>query len=98
MLFLDKRNKLIASEKQQHGTIDHTPVYIREVVKRSLEVGASALIMVHNHPSGDPSPSQGDINMTRDIIEATKPLSIQIHDHLIIGRSGHFSFKGQGLI
>jgi DNA repair protein RadC len=98
LLFLDKRNRLIAAEQQQHGTVDHTPVYIREVIKRTLELGATAIILVHNHPSGDPSPSQGDIKMTQEIIQASKPLNIEIHDHLIIGRSGHFSFRGEGLI
>ena len=98
LLFLDRRNRLIALEQQQRGTVDHTPVYIREVVKRALELSATALILVHNHPSGDPSPSQGDIVMTKEIVEATKALSIEIHDHLIIGISGHFSFKAEGLI
>ncbi len=98
LIFLDKRNRLIAIEQQQRGTVDHTPVYVREIIKRSLELSASALILVHNHPSGDPSPSQGDIRMTKEIVDAAKPLSIEIHDHLIIGKSGHLSFRGEGLI
>ena len=98
LLFLDRRNRLIAMEQQQRGTVDHTPVYIREIVKRALELSATALILVHNHPSGDPSPSQGDILMTKEIVEATRALSIEIHDHLIIGITGHFSFKAEGLI
>jgi len=98
ILFLDKKNILIADEVQQEGTIDHTPVYPREVVKRALELGASALILVHNHPSGDPSPSSGDIEMTRKIIEAAKALGVNVHDHLIIGKGEHFSFKTLGLI
>jgi len=98
ILFLDKKNILIADEVQQEGTIDHTPVYPREVVKRALEVGASSLILVHNHPSGDPSPSSGDIEMTRQIITAAKALGVSVHDHLIIGQGEHFSFKSLGLL
>lgn len=98
LLFLDKRNALIADEVQQSGTIDHTPVYPREVVKRALELSASALILVHNHPSGDPTPSQADIKMTREIIEVAKPLGIMVHDHIIVGREGHASLKGLQLI
>ena len=98
LLFLDKRNSLIADEKQQTGTVDHTPVYPREVVKRALELSASALILVHNHPSGDPTPSSADIRMTRDIVEIAKPLGIVVHDHIIVGREGHASFKGLKLI
>jgi DNA repair protein RadC len=98
LLFLDKRNALIADEVQQSGTIDHTPVYPREVVKRALELSASALILVHNHPSGDPTPSAADIKMTREIAEVAKPLGIVIHDHIIVGREGHASFKGLRLI
>src|SRR5690606_34820146 len=98
ILFLDKRNQLIADEVQQTGTVDHTPVYPREVIRRALELSASAIILVHNHPSGDPSPSRADIQMTQTIIEIGKPLGILVHDHLIIGREGHVSFKGQGLI
>jgi DNA repair protein RadC len=97
-LFLDRKNILIADEVQTRGTIDHTPVYPREIVKRALELGASALILVHNHPSGDPTPSRADIEMTRDIAAAAKPLGIAVHDHLVIGRSGHASFKSLGLL
>ncbi len=98
ILFLDKKNRLIADEMQQQGTVDHTPVYVREVVKRALELSASAIILVHNHPSGDPAPSRADIDMTRQIVDAAKPLGIAIHDHIIVGRQGHASFKGLKLI
>jgi DNA repair protein RadC len=98
LLFLDKRNALIADEVQQSGTVDHTPVYPREVVKRALELSASALILVHNHPSGDPTPSPADIAMTREIMEVAKPLGIAVHDHIIVGREGHASLKGLRLI
>jgi DNA repair protein RadC len=98
LLFLDKRNALIADEVQQSGTVDYTPVYPREVVKRALELSASALILVHNHPSGDPTPSSADVKMTREIIEMAKPLGITIHDHIIVGREGHASLKGLRLI
>ena len=98
ILFLDKKNRLIADEVQQTGTVDHTPVYPREVVKRSLELAATAIILVHNHPSGDPAPSSADVQMTKAIIEAAKPLGITIHDHIIIGKSGHASMRGLRLI
>ena len=98
ILFLDKRNGLLANELQQTGTVDHTPVYPREVVRRALELNASALILVHNHPSGDPTPSQADIAMTREIADISKPLGILLHDHIIVGRNGHASLKGMGLI
>lgn len=98
ILFLDKRNGLLADELQQTGTVDHTPVYPREVVRRGLELNASALILVHNHPSGDPTPSQADIAMTRDIAEIAKPLGLIVHDHIIVGRNGHASLKGMGYI
>jgi DNA repair protein RadC len=98
LLFLDKRNQLIADELQQTGTVDHTPVYPREVVKRALELSATALILVHNHPSGDPTPSQADIQMTRAIIDVAKPLGIAVHDHIIVGKEGHASLKGLKLI
>ncbi|OJX50439.1 MAG: hypothetical protein BGO81_04645 [Devosia sp. 66-22] len=98
ILFLDKKNRLIADEVQQRGTVDHTPVYPREVIKRSLEHGATALILVHNHPSGDPSPSTADVQMTRQIIDVAKPLGITVHDHIIIGRAGHASMKALRLI
>ena len=98
LLFLDKRNSLIADEVQQKGTIDHAPVYPREVVKRALELSATAIIMVHNHPSGDPTPSRADIDMTRSIREAVQSVGITLHDHLVIGRSGHSSFRALGLL
>ena len=98
VLFLDRKNALIKDERQQRGTIDHTSVYTREVIKRALELGASALIQVHNHPSGDPTPSAADIIVTHDIIKAAAPLGIIVHDHLIIGRGGHISLRDRGLI
>jgi DNA repair protein RadC len=98
ILFLDRKNVLIADEVQQRGTIDHTPVYPREVVKRALDLGAAALILVHNHPSGDPKPSRDDIEMTREIAKAAEALGISIHDHLVIGRKGHASFRSLGLL
>jgi DNA repair protein RadC len=98
VLFLDKKNALIADEVQQTGTVDHTPVYPREIVKRALELSASAVVLVHNHPSGDPTPSQADIAMTKTIVEIARPLGIEIHDHLIVGRDGHASFKGLRLL
>ncbi|MDX2258728.1 MAG: DNA repair protein RadC [Hyphomicrobiaceae bacterium] len=93
VLFLDKKNRLIADEVRGRGTVDHTPVYVREVVKRALELSATALILVHNHPSGDPTPSRADIDMTRLIIEAGRPLGVTVHDHIIVGRGGHASLK-----
>ena len=98
ILFLDRKNVLIADEVQQRGTIDHTPVYPREVVKRALALNAAALILVHNHPSGDPKPSRDDIEMTREIKAAAEALGISIHDHLVIGRKGHASFRSLGLL
>lgn len=98
ILFLDKKNRLIADEVQGQGTVDHTPVYIREVVKRALELSATAIILVHNHPSGDPTPSRADIDMTRMIMEAGKPLGVIVHDHVIVGRSGCASFRALRLI
>jgi DNA repair protein RadC len=98
ILFLDKRNQLIADEIQQTGTVDHTPVYPREVIKRALELSATAVILVHNHPSGDPSPSQADIQMTKAIIGIAGPLGISVHDHIIVGKNGHSSLKGMRLI
>lgn len=98
LLFLDKRNRLIADEVQQQGTIDHTPVYTREVMKRALELGAAALILVHNHPSGDTEPSAADIAMTEELRSAAEKLGIAIHDHLVIGRAGHASFRSLGLL
>ena len=98
ILFLDKKNKLIADEVQQTGTVDHTPVYIREVVKRALELAASAVILVHNHPSGDPTPSRADIDMTKLIADAAKPLGVVVHDHIIVGRERVASLKGLRLM
>ncbi len=98
ILYLTRKNVLIADEVQQKGTVDHTPVYPREVVKRALELGATALIMVHNHPSGDPAPSQADIDMTKEIKEAGEKLSIVLHDHLIVSKGGINSFKEMGLL
>ncbi len=98
ILFLDKRNQLIADEVQQTGTVDHTPVYPREVVKRALELSATALVLVHNHPSGDPTPSSADITMTEQIVAVAAPLGIAVHDHIIVGRDGHVSLKGLKLI
>jgi DNA repair protein RadC len=98
ILFLDKRNQLISDEVQQTGTVDHTPVYPREVIKRALELSATAIILVHNHPSGDPTPSQADIQMTKAIIDIAGPLGISVHDHIIVGKNGHASMKGLRLI
>lgn len=98
LLFLDRKNQFITEEVHQRGTIDHTPVYPREVVQRALEVGAGALVLVHNHPSGDTQPSKEDIAMTRAIQDACRPLDIAIHDHLIIGRNDVTSFKALGLL
>ena len=98
ILFLDKRNHLIADEVQQTGTVDHTPVYPREVIKRALELSATAVILVHNHPSGDPAPSRADIQMTQSVIEVARPLGIAVHDHIIVGKDGHSSLKVLKLI
>jgi DNA repair protein RadC len=98
ILFLDKKNRLIADEVQQVGTVDHTPVYPREVIRRSLELSATALILFHNHPSGDAAPSRADIDMTKHIIAIASPLNIAVHDHIIIGKAGHVSMRGLGLI
>jgi DNA repair protein RadC len=97
VLFLDKKNQLIADETQNHGTVDHAPVYPREIVRRALELSASSLILVHNHPSGDPTPSAADIDMTRQVVDAARPLRITVHDHLVVGREGVASFKALGL-
>ena len=94
ILFLDKKNKLIADEVQQTGTVDHTPVYPREVIKRTLELSATALILVHNHPSGDPAPSSADVQMTRQIADIARPLGITVHDHISVGKSTHTSLLG----
>lgn len=98
VLYLDRRNSLIADEEQGRGTVDHVPVYPREVVKRALELNASALIVVHNHPSGDPTPSQSDIDMTQQIQSAAEALGLTVHDHLIIGKSDEFSFRSAGYL
>jgi DNA repair protein RadC len=98
LLFLDRKNVLIADEVQQAGTVDHTPLYPREVVKRALALHASAVVMVHNHPSGDPKPSKADIDVTRAVRDALGAVGIQLHDHLIVGRKGHSSFKSIGLL
>ncbi|MGE3148429.1 MAG: DNA repair protein RadC [Pseudorhodoplanes sp.] len=98
VLFLDKRNRLIADETQQTGTVDHTPVYPREVVRRALELSATAVILVHNHPSGDPSPSRADVEMTKLIADAARPLGIALHDHIIVGRNGYASLKALKLM
>ena len=98
ILFLDRKNVLIKHERQQRGTVDHTPVYPREVVKRALELGAAALILVHNHPSGDPTPSKADIAVTQDIKKAGAPLGVVLHDHVIIGRNSHTSLRELGAI
>lgn len=98
ILFLDKKNVLIADEVQQVGTVDHTPVYPREVMRRALELSATAIILVHNHPSGDPTPSRADIDMTKRIMEIGETLGIAVHDHIIIGKSGNVSLKGLGLV
>ena len=98
ILFLDKRNRLIADEVEGQGTVDHAPVYVREVVKRSLELSATAIILVHNHPSGDPTPSRVDIDMTKQIVASAAPLGISVHDHIIVGREGHASLKALRLI
>lgn len=98
LLFLDAKNALIGEEVHQRGTINHTPAYPREVVKRALEKGAAALILVHNHPTGDPMPSREDIELTKQIKQAAELLTITIHDHLIIGRDSHVSFRAEGLL
>lgn len=98
VLFMDNKNRLIADEKHQQGTVDQAFVYPREIVKRALHHDATSLVLVHNHPSGDPSPSTADIDLTREIINILKPLNINVHDHIIIGKSGHSSFKSMGLI
>ncbi|MEM6534375.1 MAG: DNA repair protein RadC [Pseudomonadota bacterium] len=98
VLFLDRKNQLIADELMGQGTVDHAPVYPREIARRALELSASALILVHNHPSGDPTPSRADIDLTREIADALSPLEITIHDHLIAARGGVTSFKSEGLL
>lgn len=98
VLFLDRKNKLLKDEVQGRGTVDHAPVYTREVVKRALDLGASAIILVHNHPSGDPTPSSADVEMTKEIVTAARLLDIAVHDHLIIGKGRHSSLRQLGLM
>jgi len=98
VLFLDNRNTLMADEWVADGTVDHAPVYPREVVRRALEISASAMVLVHNHPSGDPTPSRADIEMTRKVVDAAGVLGLQVHDHIVVGRDGTASFKALGLI
>ncbi|MDZ4062965.1 MAG: JAB domain-containing protein, partial [Brevundimonas sp.] len=97
-LYLDHRNNLLRDEWVAEGTVDHAPVYPREVVRRALDLSASAMILVHNHPSGDPTPSRADIEMTRKVVDAARVFGLQVHDHLVIGRDGTASFKALGLI
>lgn len=97
VLFLDTKNQLLNDALMGHGTVDHAPVYIREILAKALQVGAKSMILVHNHPSGDPTPSSADIVMTKEIVAAAKPLGIAVHDHLVIGRHGHTSFRQAGL-
>ena len=98
VLYLDRKNAVLADEQQSRGTVDHAPVYPREVVRRALELGASALILVHNHPSGDPTPSRADIDITKTVVDAASALDIAVHDHIVIARSGHVSLKAEGLM
>ena len=98
VLFLDKKNKLIADEVQQEGTVDHTPAYPREIIKRALNLGASAIILVHNHPSGDPKPSRADMQLTDVVAEAGEMMGVKLHDHVIIAKSDHYSFRAEGLL
>lgn len=98
ILFLNKKNEMIADEIQGSGTVDHTPAYPREIMKRALELGATAMILLHNHPSGDPKPSEADIDMTRLIMRAAEPFEIVVHDHVIISKNGYTSLKNLGLI
>ena len=98
VLYLDRKNRLIRDEVQQQGTVDHTPLYPREIVKRALELAASAIILAHNHPSGDPTPSKADIDMTRQVVRALESVDITLHDHVIVGRNGYLSFRARRLI
>ena len=98
VLYLDRKNKLIADEKAGQGTVDHAPIYPREIARRALELSASAVILVHNHPTGDPTPSRADVDITRDIEKALAPLEIKVHDHLVVGASETISMKAKGLI
>lgn len=98
VLYLDRKNQLILDEVSNHGTVDHAPVYPREIVRRALELSASAVILVHNHPSGDPTPSKADVEITNAVIAAGRPLGVAVHDHLVVGRDGIVSFKAKGLM
>lgn len=98
VLYLDRKNQLILDEVTNHGTVDHAPVYPREIIRRALELAASAVILVHNHPSGDPTPSKADIDITQAVVAAGRPLGVSVHDHLIVGRDGVLSFKAKGLL
>lgn len=98
VIFLNRRNAVIADELQQRGTVDHTPVYPREIMRRAIELGATALVLAHNHPSGDPTPSRADIEMTKEIVRAAQAVGVTVHDHLVIGKGRHVSFKGKGLM
>jgi DNA repair protein RadC len=98
VMFLDRKNILIKDEVQQRGTVDHTPLYPREIVKRALELAASSIIMVHTHPSGDPTPSRADLDMTKQMVTALQAVGITVHDHVIVGKNKHLSFKSQRLI
>lgn len=98
ILFLNRRNELIRDEVQQKGTIDHTPIYVREVVKRALELSAASIILMHNHPSGDPKPSKADIDITNQVVNAARAVGISVHDHLVIAERGHYSFRANGII
>ncbi|MAP95148.1 MAG: hypothetical protein CMK07_09380 [Ponticaulis sp.] len=98
VLFLDRKNCLISDEELGRGTVDHAPVYPREIAKRVIDLSASSIILVHNHPSGDPTPSQADISMTRDVMDSLEPFDVRVHDHLVVGKQGVFSMKASGLI
>jgi DNA repair protein RadC len=98
VLYLNSKNRLVRDELLSEGSVDEAAVYVREIVRRALDCHATALILVHNHPSGDPQPSQQDIRLTRDIIEATRHIKVQVHDHVIVGRNGHTSMRAMGLI
>ena len=98
VLYLDRKNQLILDEVTNEGTVDHAPVYPREIIRRALELSASSVILVHNHPSGDPTPSRADVEITQAVVAAGKPLGVTVHDHLVVGREGVVSFKAKGLM
>jgi DNA repair protein RadC len=98
VLFLDRKNNLLTDEVQQKGTVDHAPVYPREVARRSIELNATAVILVHNHPSGDPTPSRVDIAMTKEVVAAAKAVGVAVHDHIVIARDSHASLRALGLM